>query len=214
MTSKTIAQGAEAIITLKDNQIIKNRIKKSYRIKEIDEKLRKSRTRSEAKIMNKLSSIIPVPRILKTAALSKSKDFELITHEKQEIIMEFIDGKKLSENLESLDYKSISKIIGETIAKVHNQNMIHGDLTTSNMIFKDGKVYFIDFGLAFHSQKIEDKAVDLHLLQQSLEAKHFTIFEECLKIILENYEKTANQGKEILQRIKVIESRGRYREKI
>lgn len=257
MTSKTIAQGAEAIITLNDNKITKNRIKKSYRIKEIDERLRKSRTRSEAKIMNKLKEIIPVPKIIKT-------------DEKQEIIMEFIDGKKISDNLESLDYKDISKIIGETTALVHNQNIIHGDLTTSNMIYvenhigknklskdsldvstnqstdskindiknktarkvskrnvksninqnhenesanSEGKVFLIDFGLAFHSQKIEDKAVDLHLLQQALEAKHFTIWQECFEIILQNYEKTALQAKEIIQRIKVIESRGRYREK-
>ncbi len=200
--TKILCQGAEAIISLNrdSNQIIKNRIKKSYRIKEIDEKLRKSRTKSEAKIMKKLSSFIPVPKIIKT-------------DEKQEIIMEFINGRKLSDTLESLDYKTISKLIGETIASIHNQGIIHGDLTTSNMIYKDDKVYLIDFGLSFHSQKIEDKAVDLHLLKQALEAKHFTIWKECSSIILKNYEKTANQGKDIIHRIKVIESRGRYREK-
>jgi len=229
---KCFSVGAEAIITLKDNQIIKNRIKKSYRIKEIDEKLRKSRTKSEAKIINKLKDIIPVPKII-------SSD------EKQEIIMQYIPGKKLSDFLESLDYKKISKIIAENITKMHNQGIIHGDLTTSNMIYvenlknddsdaslnqqhphlknlainnkfininkKLAKLYFIDFGLAFHSNKIEDKAVDLHLLQQALEAKHFTIWQQCWKIILDNY--NANQSKEILQRIKVIESRGRYKDK-
>lgn len=232
MKQKVIQQGAEAIISLRDNQITKNRIKKSYRIKEIDDKLRKSRTKSEAKIINKLEKIIPVPKILKT-------------DEKQEIIMQFIDGKKLSDNLESLDYKKISKIIAENITKMHNQGIIHGDLTTSNMIYvensnkrlsnktdaslnqslhnpkklndtdinnkKLGKVYFIDFGLAFHSNKIEDKAVDLHLLQQALEAKHFTIWQECIKIILDNYK--PEKYKEIIQRIKVIESRGRYKDK-
>ncbi len=200
--AKILAQGAEAIITLKDNQITKNRIKKSYRIQVIDEKLRKLRTRIEAKVINKLQNIIPVPKIIKT-------------DNKQEIIMEFINGKKLSENLESLDYKKICKLIGENISLMHNQGIIHGDLTTSNMIYvkEENKVYFIDFGLAFHSQKIEDKAVDIHLLQQALEAKHFTIYKECINIILENYEKTADKGKEILHRIKVIESRGRYKDK-
>ena len=198
--SKIIQQGAEAIITLKDNNVIKNRIKKSYRIKEIDDKLRKSRTKSEAKIITKLEKIIPVPRIIKT-------------DEKQEIIMQFINGKKLSDNLEKLDYKKISKIIAENITKMHQEGIIHGDLTTSNMIYneKDKKVYFIDFGLAFHSQKIEDKAVDIHLLQQALEAKHFTIWQECIKIILDDYK--PEKYKEILERIKVIESRGRYKDK-
>jgi len=200
MNKKILFQGAEAIITLDKNNIIKNRIKKSYRIPVLDEKIRKSRTRAEAKIINKLSNIIPVPKIIKT-------------DEKQTIEMQFIDGKKLSDNLEILDYKKISKLIAENITKMHNQGIIHGDLTTSNMIYKDNenKVYFIDFGLAFHSQKIEDKAVDLHLLQQALEAKHFTIYKECIKIILDNYK--PEKYNDIIKRIKVIESRGRYKDK-
>jgi len=196
--SKVLAKGAEATITLDKDKIIKNRLKKSYRIGVIDERLRKSRTKSEAKIINKLSLVIPVPKILKT-------------DEKQTIEMEFINGKKLSETLENLDYKKICKLIAENLTKMHNNGIIHGDLTTSNMIFKENKVYFIDFGLAFHSQKIEDKAVDLHLLGQALEAKHFTIFSECIKIILENYK--PEKYKEIIQRIKIIESRGRYKDK-
>jgi len=218
--NKILAQGAEAIISLDSNKIIKNRLKKSYRISIIDERLRKSRTKSEAKIITKLFSVIPVPKILKT-------------DEKQIIEMEFIYGKKLSSSLEGLDYKKICKLIGENITKMHNQGIIHGDLTTSNMIYVEGskdrkkssskkseqsedfidfnKVYFIDFGLAFHSQKIEDKAVDLHLLEQALEAKHFTIWQECVKTILDNYK--PEKYKEIIQRIKVIESRGRYKDK-
>jgi Kae1-associated kinase Bud32 len=71
------------------------------------------------------------------------------------------------------------------------------------------KLYLIDFGLGFHSRKIEDKAVDLHLLKQAIEAKHFKISDECIKIILDNY--NAKMHKEIIQRIKTIESRGRYK---
>ncbi|MDD5193761.1 MAG: KEOPS complex kinase/ATPase Bud32 [Candidatus Nanoarchaeia archaeon] len=202
MNPKIIQQGAEAIITLENNQIVKDRIKKSYRISVLDKRLRKSRTKSEAKIMNKLKEIISVPKIINT-------------DEKEKIIMEYIQGKKLSEHLENLDYKKICEQIAENISKIHNQNIIHGDLTTSNMIYVENdesfKIYFIDFGLAFHSMKIEDKAVDLHLIQQALEAKHFTIWKECWKIILDNY--NADKHKEILQRIKTIESRGRYKEK-
>jgi len=226
---KILAQGAEAIITLgsvwepkegeeknfkrtkeqkkilkdwlgSENVITKNRIKKSYRIPVLDEKIRKSRTKAEAKIISKLAKVLPVPKIIKT-------------DDKQEIIMEYIQGDKLSNSLENLNYKSICKLIAENITKMHNEGIIHGDLTTSNMIYaeKENKVYFIDFGLAFHSQKIEDKAVDLHLLQQALEAKHFTIEKVCYKIILDNYK--PEKYKEILQRIKVIESRGRYKDK-
>ncbi|MBS3079699.1 Kae1-associated serine/threonine protein kinase [Candidatus Pacearchaeota archaeon] len=203
MKPQTLAQGAEAIIYKIDNKIVKDRIPKNYRIPEIDNKLRKGRTKSEAKIISKLQKIIPVPRLL---AMPGS---ERMIH------MQFIDGEKLSENLENLDYKKISKLIGKNIALMHDNDIIHGDLTTSNMIYveKEDKVYFIDFGLAFHSAKIEDKAVDLHLLQQALEAKHFTIEKECLKQILVEYEKKSKQGKLVLERIKVIESRGRYKDK-
>ena len=236
MTSQIIQQGAEAIISLiqtRDsgrgrapcNQILKNRVKKSYRLPELDTRLRIRRTKSEAKIIEKLKDIINVPKIIRT--------------EKDQIIMQYINGKKLSEHLENLDYKEICKQIGETLTKLHNQDIIHGDLTTSNMIYvekdtkksnnikktsathnklkkslninKESKIYLIDFGLGFHSHKIEDKAVDLHLLKQALEAKHYKIADKCFKIILKHYE--PKQAKLIIERIPVIESRGRYREK-
>ena len=198
MKQEIIQQGAEAIISLnKNNQIIKNRIPKSYRLKELDIKLRERRTKSESKIITKLQNIILVPKIIKT--------------DKDKIVMEHIKGKKLSENLEKLDFKKICKQIGESLTKLHNEHIIHGDLTTSNMIEKNKKIYFIDFGLGFHSRKIEDKAVDLHLLKQALEAKHYKIADQCIKIILKNYK--SEQSKLILQRIPIIESRGRYKKK-
>src|SRR3989338_5443554 len=196
MTSQILAQGAEAKRTLENNTVIKDRIKKSYRIPVLDEKIRKARTRSEAKIIEKLKDIIPVPKILSTDS-------------KEKIVLEYIDGKKLSDNLENLNYKEICKQISENISKMHDKDIIHGDLTTSNMILKDNLVFFIDFGLAFHSKRIEDKAVDLHLLKQALEAKHFTIAEECIKIVLDDYK--AEKHAEILSRISAIEKRGRYR---
>jgi Kae1-associated kinase Bud32 len=193
---KIIQQGAEAIISLEKNQITKERISKSYRLPIIDKRLRKSRTKSEAKIINKLSEIINVPKIIES-------------DNQENILMEFINGKKLSEHLEKLNWKIICKELGKSIAKIHNQDIIHGDLTTSNMILKDKELYLIDFGLGFHSRKIEDKAVDLHLLKQALEAKHFDIAREAIKIILNSY--NANQRPLILERIKKIESRGRYK---
>ena len=193
---KIIQQGAEAIISLEKNQITKERISKSYRLPIIDKRLRKSRTKSETKIINKLSEIINVPKIIKS-------------DNQENILMEFINGKKLSEHLEKLNWKIICKELGKSIAKIHNQDIIHGDLTTSNMILKDKELYLIDFGLGFHSRKIEDKAVDLHLLKQALEAKHFDIAREAIKIILNFY--NANQKPLILERIKKIESRGRYK---
>lgn len=197
MASQILTKGAEAIISLKNNQITKHRIKKSYRISILDERLRFRRTKSEAKIIEKLKNILSVPKIIKV--------------DKENIIMEYVEGKRLSDSLEKLDYKEICKQLGQTLTKLHNQNIIHGDLTTSNMIYNNKQAYLIDFGLGFHSSKIEDKAVDLHLLQQALNAKHFSIADECFKIILENYKPEKHE--EIIKRIKVIELRGRYKHK-
>ena len=104
------------------------------------------------------------------------------------------------------------KELGQKIALIHNNNIIHGDLTTSNFIFKK-KIYFIDFGLTFESIEIEHKAVDLHLLKQALESKHYKIWEDAYKIALKNYVKEAKDGKEILKRLEEVEKRGRYKHK-
>ncbi|MBW2984008.1 Kae1-associated serine/threonine protein kinase [Candidatus Woesearchaeota archaeon] len=197
---KFIAQGAEAKLYLEDGKIIKERVKKDYRIKEIDGRLRKFRTRREAKVLSKLHAMdFPGPKLI------ESDDKEIIS-------MEYIDGPKLRDILDTSNYEKISEEIGKKAAVMHNNHMIHGDLTTSNMIFKD-EVYFIDFGLSFFSHKIEDKAVDLHLLKQALESKHYKIWEKCFKAVIHGYKKEAKDAEQILERLKQVEGRGRYKQK-
>ena len=95
---------------------------------------------------------------------------------------------------------------------LHNSAIIHGDLTTSNMILNK-EIYLIDFGLSFFSEKSEDKAVDLHLLKEALESKHYKIWEDAFKIVLEAYRKEAKRASETLKRLEQVEKRGRYRAK-
>lgn len=190
---KQIAQGAEAIIELDNNIISKKRIKKNYRIEEIDSKLRKSRTKKESKILKSLP--ISGPKLIKT-------DLKEMTIE-----MGYIDGPKIADILENKDYKKICMEIGQKIKILHENNIIHGDLTTSNMILKK-EIYFIDFGLSFISNKIEDKAVDLHLIRQALESKHYKIWEVCFKEILKSY-----NDKLVIKRLEKIELRGRNKNK-
>ena len=198
MPKKLIAQGAEAKLFLENNQIIKNRFPKTYRIKEIDEKLRGFRTRREAKILQKLEAInFPAPKLIKN-------------DEKENLIIEKIDGKLIKDILENVNYRKLCSEIGGKIAILHNNSIIHGDLTTSNMIL-DKIVYFIDFGLSFFSDKAEDKAVDLHLLKEGLESKHYKIWEACFKCAIEAYKKEAKNSSETLKRLEAVEKRGRYR---
>jgi Kae1-associated kinase Bud32 len=192
---KKIAQGAEAVIYEKDNNIIKDRIKKKYRIKEIDYLLRKQRTRRESKILKK--SPISSPKLIK--------------EEKTKIMMEKIHGKRIRDLLDN--NLNLVKEIAESISKLHDNNIIHGDLTTSNMILnqKNNKVYFIDFGLSFISHKTEDKAVDIHLFKQALESKHYKAYEKALKLFIKNY--NPKNKKNILKRLEKVEKRGRYKTK-
>ncbi|MCK4521169.1 MAG: Kae1-associated serine/threonine protein kinase [Nanoarchaeota archaeon] len=197
---KLIAQGAEAKLYRTDNKLVKDRIKKSYRIKEIDNRLRKFRTKREGKILRKLSSI------------GFASPGFIDSDEKEKLVMDFIRGKTLRDFLDEKNYSKLMKELGKKIAVLHNNNIIHGDLTTSNFIFNK-EIFFIDFGLSFISHKIEDKAVDLHLLKQALESKHYKFWEKAYKIALEAYKKEEKQGKEILKRLELVETRGRYKRK-
>jgi len=205
--TREIARGAEAVLYEQDSKLLKIRVKKGYRHKQIDETLRKYRTRREARILERLLHIIPVPLVYKT------------DETKAEIVMDFIEGKKLSEALESFSKSEREKIaleIGKNIALMHNIGIIHGDLTTSNMIYKhkdkqESEVYFIDFGLAFHSQRIEDKAVDIYLLLQALKSKHYKIWHEFSEDILKSYFKLVEHADKIKVQLKKVEERGRYK---
>ncbi|MFH1500816.1 MAG: KEOPS complex kinase/ATPase Bud32 [archaeon] len=195
---KIIQQGAEATIIRSNSFIIKDRKKKDYRIGCIDTKIRKQRTKKETKLLEKASEIISAPKPLSTPQLNQIK-------------MPYISGKKLSEHLDKLKNKEkILEQVGRDLAKLHDADIIHGDLTTSNMILKNDKVYFIDFGLGFISTKIEDKAVDIHLLKQALEAKHFLYYEKLFKYFLKGYKKSKDYS-EVQERLKKVELRGRYK---
>ncbi|MFA4887018.1 MAG: KEOPS complex kinase/ATPase Bud32 [Candidatus Nanoarchaeia archaeon] len=206
---KLIAQGAEAKIYLfivdGKKYIAKKRCSKEYRLKEIDEKLKKYRFRREFSMLRKASQIIPAPW---PSDASSETDTT--------IIMELIEGKKVAEILDTLDEKkriNVCKEIGKNVALLHNADIIHGDLTTSNMILTKEKLFFIDFGLSFIDSHPEHKAVDLHLLKQALESKHWKHFDSSFKAVLESYQKNAKEGKEIINRFEIVELRGRYKRK-
>lgn len=206
MAEKVIAQGAEAVLIHKDGHLLKHRIPKSYRHKDLDFKIRKQRTRKEAKILEKAGKILPIPKVLS------------VNEHNSEINMEFIEGKRLSDHLDEFDIKKaleICRMIGENISRLHDQDIIHGDLTTSNMIYseKEDRLYFIDFGLGFHSRRMEDKAVDLHLLKQAFESRHFKLWKEYLSAVHKGYSEKSKESEKIFSQLKKVESRGRYKGK-
>ncbi len=204
-----IYRGAESIIYINiiDNQkvLVKERIKKKYRIPAIDNKLRRFRTREETRLLTEARKCgVPTPKILD------------VDEEKCTIVMEFIDGERIKELLSKCKEENMKKIcfeIGCSIGKLHSTGIVHGDLTTSNMIFKDGKIFFIDFGLGFFSKRIEDFAVDLNLLYEALRSTHYDILDICWKSILSGYIKEYKNAKEVIKKIEEVEKRARYMER-
>ncbi len=206
LNMQELAQGAEARIYKDGKTVVKDRIPKAYRLKELDEKLRKLRTRRELAILERAANVIPVPKVIKSGKEEQEK----------KIVMEFLDGQKLASALDSLNSmqrREVCEKIGEHVAKLHNEGIIHGDLTTSNMILVKDAVYFIDFGLSFIDQKAEHKAVDVHVLKQALESKHHLYFQECFAAVLKGYEKVAKDAPVVLARLEKVEGRGHYKKK-
>jgi len=195
---KQIAQGAEAVLYQTENSIVKDRFKKTYRHSHIDEQLRKFRTKREAKVIEKLSQLnFPAPGLIRV--------------DNQKIEMQFIKGDKVKD-IFNKNYKKLAEEIGRKLAILHQNHIIHGDLTTSNMIFNK-EIHFIDFGLSFFSEKTEDKAVDLHLLDRALESKHFQVYPSCFQLALKSYQKHYPEAKQVLNRLETVQSRGRNKNK-
>ncbi|NCN51645.1 Kae1-associated serine/threonine protein kinase [archaeon] len=202
MTKKILSQGAEAIIYLDKGKIIKKRVSKEYRIKELDKKIIKRRTKAETKILKKASEIINSP----FPEFSKNEDT---------ILMPLIKGDKLSKELNNYSLnkqKAITKKIGKSIGLLHKEGIIHGDLTTSNIIFRNNEIYVIDFGLGSLNGKYEEKGVDIHLFKEALESKHFENSKKLFESFKSGYESIdKNESNKVFERLKAIEKRGRYR---
>lgn len=195
-----IYRGAEAVL-YKDKYldipvVRKERKSKKYRLKGIDEKIRKHRVKKESRMMKKSREAVKTPYILE------------VDPETSTITMEEIQGKTLKERIKEgkEDIEETGKELGKIMKKLHGKNIVHNDLTTSNMIRdKEGHIYFIDFGLAEDTEKTEDKAMDLLVFKKMLKSTHWKEVEK----IWRNLKKQYGEGK-ILDRLKEIEERGRY----
>ncbi len=208
MTEDTILyQGAEAKICRSEylglDVVQKRRISKSYRIKNIDDRLILYRTKEEAKLIAEARNHgVSVPTIY---------DVDL---EKGIITMDYLKGKRVKDILNDLSEEEradICKKIGENIAKFHNNNIIHGDITTSNMILMDDKIHFIDFGLGEKNSELEAKGVDLHVLMEAIDSTH-SKYSNCFKYVLDGYKKELKEDANlVIRKIEEIIKRGRYR---
>lgn len=137
------------------------------------------------------------------------------------IVKDYIN--ELLNNLQKDQVKSkqklskLTKAIGIAIAKIHSNHLIHGDLTTSNLLVKldnagfSNQLFLIDFGLSYVGQTPEDKGVDLYVLERAIISTHPNT-EDLFSSILTSY-KTNYKGniKEVMAKFEDIRARGRKR---
>ena len=204
-----IKKGAEASLYKetwnKRKVIMKKRHPKLYRAPELDNMIRSQRTVQEPHIMHKAKeSGVPTPTIFMVDVADGN------------IVMEFVEGKQVKEVLDNMPKQerlALCRHIGKMIGRLHNNGIIHGDLTTSNMILTPhGKVVFVDFGLSERSIELEPKGVDLHLMKRTLKSTHYKHANECFKTVMKGYTDSVGQEetKQITKKIREIEKRGRY----
>jgi TP53 regulating kinase-like protein len=204
-----IKKGAEASLYLEEwhnrKVIMKRRLPKKYRLSMLDKEIQCQRTMREPQFIHRAKEAgVPTPTIF------------MVDVAEATIIMEFIEGKQVKEILTGLSAEDRSRLcrhIGELIGRLHSHEIIHGDLTTSNMILAPyGRIVFMDFGLSELSKEAEARGVDLHLMKRALQSVHFMYARKCFNAVIEGYAETVGnaEAKEVLEKIREIERRGRY----
>ncbi len=186
------ARGAEAVVWLGNDTVVKRRVSKGYRAQELDKRLISERTRAEARLIGaSRRSGVPTPII---------RDITADT-----ITMELVEGPLLKYRLTGENAWEAGRMVG----RLHSAGIVHGDLTTSNMIIRDEKCVLIDFGLSQVSSEIETRGVDIHVFFQTLES--MTDQAETLKAAFSGgYKETFSDAEEVIAREAEIERRGRY----
>jgi TP53 regulating kinase-like protein len=195
-----IKKGAEADIYLIDwggyPAISKVRSPKPYRHPDLDKGIRRHRTTHEANFI----------AAAKKAGIVSPFIF-FVDPMNAEIIMEFVKGPNVKDCLTL----ALCHEIGRYAARLHSNNMIHGDLTTSNFITNGNRLVLLDFGLAYYSERTEDAATDVRLIKEVFASAHVSL-KGAYDAFVKGYASVVGAKKlgRINDNVREIEQRGRY----
>jgi Kae1-associated kinase Bud32 len=199
-----LKRGAEAELRrttyLGRQAVEKSRVPKAYRLPALDEALRRARIRTEAKLMGEARRAgVPVPILY---------DIDLVGNR---LVMEYVGGPTAKAVLDrgGRPAMAVCRKIGEVIARLHGADIVHGDLTTSNMILKGGRLVMIDFSLGEKTRSVESKGVDLRLLKEALTSAHAR-GPEYFGAVVRAYRRRYPKAAEVIAKVREIEERGRY----
>lgn len=205
---RPLSWGAESNLYISEYMgmrvVVKHRILKKYMDERLAIQLRKTRTAVEARLLleaNLAGVKAPLPLH--------------IDADKGLLVMEYIEGELLRTIIErgisEQWIRDKAREIGRMVALLHNNNIVHGDLTTSNVIvMSDGELCLIDFGLAFKSDRVEDKAVDIRVLERAVESTHPSVKEVFMEAFIKEYESYSQRPKQVLGEYLKLSLMGRY----
>jgi TP53 regulating kinase and related kinases len=177
-----------------------------YRLPDLDNLIRSQRTVHEAQMIHQS----------KLAGVSAPHLYYLSPPDAL-LVMEYVKGERLKTLLleAGLTRESVALLgegFGRSIARLHAAGIMHGDLTTSNVIVDGGVLTLIDFGLAIHSERLEDQAVDLRLIKETLTGAHNSVSKPFMQSLLSGYSSVLGNARAeaATKKLAEIERRGRY----
>lgn len=177
-----------------------------YRLPELDLQIRSQRTVHEAQMLH----------LSRLAGVSTPHLYYLSPSEAL-LVMEYVEGERLKtllleEGLTRERVEALGEELGRSIARLHGAGIMHGDLTTSNVIVDGDAFSLIDFGLAIHSKRLEDQAVDLRLIKETLTGAHHAVSKPFMQALLSGYSSVLGRERAgaATRKLTEIERRGRY----
>ncbi len=202
-------RGAEADLFLSTigpwRVVVKKRIRKKYRHSDLDAQIRRARTIGEASLMHEAK-----------VAGAKAPSILGIDLDENLIVMTFVDGDLARDSLDEMprsESAGLFEELGNQVGHLHLGGVVHGDLTTSNLVItRMGVPFILDFGMAYRSLEAEDRGVDLHLLQRSIATSHATDPLYCIKAVSRGYKRVAGEemASSTFRKAAEIARRGRY----
>ncbi|MDV3277697.1 MAG: Kae1-associated serine/threonine protein kinase [Nitrososphaerales archaeon] len=205
---RLIHKGAEADILLGRwsgrPAVYKVRRPLPYRLKALDQQIRRHRTVHEAEMIHSAK-----------AAGVAAPFLYFVSQPDATLVMEFIEGERLKDAAATRGKADVVRLfeqLGGEVAKLHAAGVMHGDVTTANVIMRCDELVFIDFGLSIHSTRLEDRAVDLRLIKETVTGAHSSVAVPAMDALLKGYGEVAGeQGLEaVVRQLRQIERRGRY----
>ena len=184
-------RGAEATVRIETDRVVKQRRPKEYRHPDLDDRLRRERTRMEARLTSDARRAgVPTPVVVD------------VDPEASRLVLSRVGRADLAADPAPADARQV----GSHLARCHEAGIVHGDPTVRNVRVGD-RTWLIDFGLGYHSGRVEDHAMDLHVFVGSLKGTA----DDAAPLVDAGLDGYARRGDgAVLDRLDAVEERGRY----